>query len=79
VSELTSNDAQSYREGFQAMMEPPGSYCAYASLYITMCLIKIFSLATETFEEQHRWGMLCDVVMIMVIMVVVVVVMMMVI
>jgi hypothetical protein len=35
-------------------MEPPGSYCAYAVLYITMCLIKIFTLATNTFEEQYR-------------------------
>lgn len=45
---------QTYREGFQAIMEPPGSYCAYACLYITMCLIKIFTLATSTFEEQYR-------------------------
>jgi len=45
---------QTWREGFPAMMEPPGSYCAYACLYITMCLIKIFTLATNTFEEQHR-------------------------
>ena len=36
------------------MMEPPGSYCAYACLYITMCLIKIFTIATNTFEEQFR-------------------------
>lgn len=43
-----------YSDGFGAMMEPPGSYCAYACLYITMCLIKIFTLATNTFEEQHR-------------------------
>jgi hypothetical protein len=46
--------AQSYREGFQAMLEAPGSYCAYAVMYITMCLMKIFSLATETFQEQMR-------------------------
>ena len=45
---------QTYREGFQAMMEPPGSYCAYACLYVTMCLIKIFTIATNTFEEQHN-------------------------
>jgi hypothetical protein len=45
---------QLYREGFLAVMEPPGSYCAYAALYITMCLMKIFSLATETFQEQMR-------------------------
>jgi len=31
-----------------------GSYCAYACLYITMCLIKIFTTATATFEEQYR-------------------------
>ena len=37
------------------MMEPPGSYCAYACLYITMCLIKIFTLATDTFQEQYRY------------------------
>lgn len=43
-----------WQDGFGAMMEPPGSYCAYACLYITMCLIKIFTLATNTFEEQHR-------------------------
>jgi hypothetical protein len=36
------------------MLEPPGSYCAYACMYITSCLIKIFTLATNTFEEQHR-------------------------
>jgi len=43
-----------YSDGFSAMMEPPGSYCAYACMYITSCLIKIFTLATSTFEEQHR-------------------------
>ena len=37
-----------------ALMEPPGSYCAYMCLYLTMCLIKIFTLATSTFEEQQR-------------------------
>ena len=46
--------AQTYREGLKAMMEPPGNYCAYACLYITMCLLKIFTLATSTYEEQHR-------------------------
>jgi hypothetical protein len=45
---------QTYREGFQAILEPPGSYCAYACLYITLCLLKIFTLATNTFEEQFR-------------------------
>lgn len=45
---------QTYREGFRAMLEPPGSYCAYACLYITLCLLKIFTLATNTFEEQFR-------------------------
>ena len=35
-------------------MEPPGSYCAYACLYITLCLLKIFTLATNTFEEQFQ-------------------------
>jgi len=43
-----------WADGFGAMMEPPGSYCAYACMYITACLIKIFTLATNTFEEQHR-------------------------
>lgn len=43
-----------WRDGFQALMEPPGSYCAYMCLYLTMCLIKIFTLATSTFEEQQR-------------------------
>lgn len=47
---------QTWSEGFQAMMEPPGSYCTYASLYVTMCLIKIFTIATSTFEEQHRYS-----------------------
>lgn len=48
--------AQVWREGggYSAMLEPPGSYCAYASMYITCCLIKIFTLATNTYEEQHR-------------------------
>lgn len=47
---------QVWREGggYSAMLEPPGSYCAYASMYITCCLIKIFTLATNTYEEQHR-------------------------
>lgn len=45
---------QVYREGFSTMLEPPGSYCAYACLYLTMCLIRIFTLATSTFEEQQR-------------------------
>lgn len=45
---------QTYRDGLKAMMEPPGNYCAYACLYITMCLLKIFTLATSTYEEQHR-------------------------
>jgi len=43
-----------WSDGFGTMMEPPGSYCAYACLYITMCLIKLFTIATSTFEEQHR-------------------------
>jgi hypothetical protein len=45
---------QIYREGLQAMLEPPGSYLAYACMYITCCLIKLFTLATNTYEEQHR-------------------------
>lgn len=45
---------QTWRDGIAGMMEPPGSYCAYACLYITMCLIKIFTIATNTFEEQFR-------------------------
>lgn len=36
------------------MLEAPGSYCAYACLYITCCLIKLFTLATNTYEEQHQ-------------------------
>ena len=36
-----------------AMLEAPGSYCAYACMYITSCLIKVFTLATNTYEEQH--------------------------
>eukprot|EP00428_Durinskia_dybowskii_P066072 CAMPEP_0170368682 /NCGR_PEP_ID=MMETSP0117_2-20130122/7582_1 /TAXON_ID=400756 /ORGANISM="Durinskia baltica, Strain CSIRO CS-38" /LENGTH=555 /DNA_ID=CAMNT_0010623355 /DNA_START=869 /DNA_END=2536 /DNA_ORIENTATION=- len=46
--------SQIYREGLQAMLEPPGSYLAYACMYITCCLIKLFTLATNTYEEQHR-------------------------
>lgn len=47
---------QIIREGWShtALLESPGSYCAYACMYITSCLIKIFSLATATYEEQHR-------------------------
>jgi len=45
---------QIYHDGFQAILEPPGSYCAYANLYITLCLLKIFNFATQTFEEQFR-------------------------
>ena len=40
--------------GHMAMLEPPGSYCAYGCMYITTCLIKIFTIATHTYEEQHR-------------------------
>ena len=36
------------------MLEAPGSYCAYACMYITCCLIKLFTLATHTYEEQHQ-------------------------
>lgn len=36
------------------MLESPGSYCAYACMYLTSCLIKLFTLATKTYEEQHR-------------------------
>lgn len=43
-----------YHEGFDALLGAPGSYCAYACMYITTCLVKIFSLATQTFEEQDR-------------------------
>ncbi len=46
--------SQAARDGFAALLEPPGSYCAYACLYFTMCWVKIFNLATLTFEEQHR-------------------------
>jgi uncharacterized membrane protein YgcG len=47
--------SQMYREGFkQALFESPGSYCAYACMYLTSCLIKLFTLATKTYEEQHR-------------------------
>lgn len=28
------------REGFEAMLAPPGSYCAYMCMYLTMCLIR---------------------------------------
>jgi len=44
---------QIYREGHTAVLEAPGSYCAYACMYITSCLIKVFTLATNTYEEQH--------------------------
>jgi hypothetical protein len=47
--------AQVFREGgYNAMLEPPGSYCAYALMYVSTCMIKIFTLATNTYEEQHR-------------------------
>lgn len=32
---------QIYREGFTAILDAPGSYCAYACMYITCCLIKV--------------------------------------
>lgn len=44
------------REGFEALLSAPGSYCAYACLYLTLCLIKIFSIATRTFEEQSKYA-----------------------
>jgi hypothetical protein len=32
---------QTHREGFEAVvLEAPGSYCAYASLYFSMCFIR---------------------------------------
>ena len=40
--------------GFVCIMSAPGSYCAYLCLYYATCLIKIFTLATSTFEEQQR-------------------------
>ncbi len=46
--------AQTADAGFAALLEPPGSYCAYACLYFTLCLVKVFTFATLTFEEQHR-------------------------
>lgn len=44
---------QIFREGLDAMLNPPGSYCAYASVYLTVCLIRIFGLATKTYLEQQ--------------------------
>lgn len=46
-------DGQIVREGRDAMLNPPGSYCAYASVYLTVCLIRIFGLATKTYLEQQ--------------------------
>jgi len=31
---------QLWREGFLALLDSPGSYCAYMCLYLTMCLIR---------------------------------------
>ncbi len=32
---------QAYREGFSVVvMEAPGNYCAYASLYFCLCFIR---------------------------------------
>lgn len=44
---------QIFKEGLDAILSPPGSYCAYASVYLTVCLIRIFGLATKTFQEQQ--------------------------
>ena len=44
------------REGFDALLSAPGSYCGYACLYLTLCLIKIFTIATQTFEEQSKYA-----------------------
>lgn len=44
---------QIFKEGLHAILSPPGSYCAYASVYLTICLIRIFGLATKTFQEQQ--------------------------
>ncbi len=46
--------SQTWDEGFTAILESPGNYCAFAVLYVTMCLLKIFTLATSTFEEQFH-------------------------
>ena len=43
---------QTWGEGFPAILEAPGNYCAFGVLYLTLCLFKIFTLATTTFEEQ---------------------------
>jgi hypothetical protein len=40
-------------EGFAVILGPPGCYIAYACMYLTTCLLKIFNLATCTFEEQQ--------------------------
>jgi hypothetical protein len=45
--------SQLYHEGFATILEPPGNYCAFGVLYITLCLIRIFTLATTTYEEQY--------------------------
>lgn len=45
---------QIFREGLDAILNPPGSYCAYASVYLTVCLIRIFGLATKTYLEQQQ-------------------------
>ena len=40
-------------EGFSAILSAPGCYCAYSNMYLTTCLLKIFTIATTTFEEQQ--------------------------
>lgn len=50
---LPAQRSQIVREGLDAMLNPPGSYCAYASVYLTVCLIRIFGLATKTYLEQQ--------------------------
>lgn len=55
ISDYPSFALQVCKEGgHKAILEPPGSYAAYSCMYITACLIHIFTLATNTFEEQHR-------------------------
>lgn len=42
-----------YERSLHILLESPGTYSSYACFYITSCMIKIFSIATKTFEEQR--------------------------
>ena len=55
IAVLTVLRVQTFTEGYDAMLEPPGSYCGYASLYLTSCLIRY---CPELTYNSNLWHLL---------------------